>query len=773
MPIVPQGPVEGRGVGRVTRAQPHPWLRRLSLFGARLRRFARGKTGRAVAAALVTVLLLTALRAFNPWVVTELTERTFDAYQRLMPRPYAELPVRIVDIDEASIEAFGQWPWPRSRLAALTKRLGELGAGVVAFDIIFAEPDRTTPARVAADLAQSDTAERDQAIALLKGLPDHDQLFADAMGRTPTVLGFAASRLANDTRPSVKAGLAFVGVKPTEVLRPFRGTVSNLPVLNDAASGIGAINLSARDRSGVIRRVPMLSSDGTRVYPNLAIEALRVAQGQKGLVVRGTGASGDADTGHAALLDMRVGQFKMPLTNDGEAWIYFDHDRPERYVSVKNLFDPARDAVVRERIEGAIVLVGTSASGLLDARATPLGETVPGVAIHAQLIEQILAQDFIDRPDWANGFEIVLTILLGLIIAALVPLFGSRFSLLAGIAVLVGAVAASWYAFVHFRLLIDPVYPSLATLVTYIAVERALHLVSDREKKFVRQAFGQYLAPELLAKLESSPDGMRLGGESRELTVMFMDVRGFTPLSETLSATELVDFINTLLAPLSDAIQDELGTIDKYIGDSIMAFWNAPVDVADHATRACRAALKMRDAVNTLNDADAFGFAGRGLPDPLVKIGVGLNTGIACVGNMGSQKRFNYSAMGDVVNVAARIESATKNFGVDLLVSEEVAQAAPGIALLEAGEIMLKGKSRPTRLYAIAGDEIVAQSAEFVELARLHRWLLTSIADGDADAASSALLACRDLGGRDLQGLYDHLAERVAASARGTMHPAT
>jgi adenylate cyclase len=238
-----------------------------------------------------------------------------------------------------------------------------------------------------------------------------------------------------------------------------------------------------------------------------------------------------------------------------------------------------------------------------------------------------------------------------------------------------------------------------------------------------------------------------------------------------MSATELVDFINTLLAPLSDAIQDELGTIDKYIGDSIMAFWNAPVDVADHATRACRAALKMRAAVNALNDVDAFGFAARGLADPLVRIGVGLNTGIACVGNMGSEKRFNYSAMGDVVNVAARIESATKSFGVDLLVSEEVAQAAArGIGLLEAGEIMLKGKSSPTRLYAIAGDEILAQSAEFVELARLHRWLLTAITEGDADAAVSALSACRDLCGSDLQGLYDHLAEN-AVFARATMHP--
>ena len=225
------------------------------------------------------------------------------------------------------------------------------------------------------------------------------------------------------------------------------------------------------------------------------------------------------------------------------------------------------------------------------------------------------------------------------------------------------AVAGSWFAFSHFRLLLDPIYPSLAAITMYIAIERTLRVASDKEKKFVRQAFGQYLAPELLARLESSPKAMELGGEAREITVMFMDVRGFTPISEKLSATELVDFINTLLGPLTQAIQSELGTIDKYIGDSIMAFWNAPLDIADHPMHACRAALKMREAVRQLNEDDAFGFEGRGISGAEVKIGVGLNFGIAAVGNMGSEIRFNYSAMGDVVNVAARIEVDDQGIG--------------------------------------------------------------------------------------------------------------
>jgi adenylate cyclase len=731
-------------------------------FAARLRRFARGKHGRATGAALIVLAALTWLRTESPWIVTELQERTFDAYQRLDPRTYADFPVRVVEIDEASVAAFGQWPWPRTRLAAVTNRLAELGAGAIVFAVIFPEPDRTTPKQLLGDLQQVDVPDREKAAALLESLPDHDRQFADAMSKTNVVLGFVAGSSPNDARPGAKAGLAFVGVKPTDVLNPFVGAVANLPILDEAAAGVGGINLSQRDRSGVVRRLPMLFSDGERIYPGLASEALRVAQGQKGIVVRGTGASGDADSGRAALLDMRIGDFKVPLTDDGEAWLYYDRDRPERYVSVKDLLDPAKEAQVRPRIEGSIIIVGPTAAGLSDRRATPLGQLMPSAAVHAQLIEQILAQDFISRPDWANGLEIIVTVLLAALVAVMLLSFGAQFSLIAGVIALVLAIAGSWFAFSHFRLLLDPIYPSLAAITMYIAIERTLRVASDKEKKFVRQAFGQYLAPELLARLEASPKAMELGGEAREITVMFMDVRGFTPISEALSATELVDFINTLLGPLSAAIQEELGTIDKYIGDSIMAFWNAPLDIADHPMRACRAALKMREAVRQLNEDDAFGFAERGISGAEVKIGVGLNFGVAAVGNMGSEVRFNYSAMGDVVNVAARIESTTKEFGTDLLVSEEVANVAKGVALLEAGEILLKGKSRPTKLFALVGDETVSATPEFAELTRLHGRLLRSLSERNGTEAASALAACRAAAPQELSGLYDRFQDKVA-----------
>ncbi len=742
--------------------------RRAVAAWVRLRRFARSRTGQAIVAAWAALALLVGLRAYDPRLVVELKERTFDTYQRLKPRQHADFPVRIVDIDEASIREFGQWPWPRTRLAELTRRLSEAGAGAIAFDVIFSEPDRTSPAQIAEQLrrdgAGGEEERQRQLLSMLGAMPDHDRAFAEAIKATPTVLGFAASLRVAGPLPLSKAGISFAGADPAAILHPFGYAVASLPMFNAAASGMGAINLSAHDRSGIVRRVPLLFSGAGQIYPGLAVEALRVAQSQPGLLVRGTGASGDLDSGRPALIDMRVGDFRIPLTRDGEAWIYFDHDRPSRYISAKDVLDPAKEASVRPLLEGHIVLVGTSAVGLLDVRTTPLGEIVPGVSIHAQLIEQILGQDFISRPDWADGFEIMLTAVLGALIAWLLIAFGAKFSFVAGILALAIAIAGSWLAFSQLHLLIDPVYPSLAAIMIWGAVEGVLHIATDREKKFVRQAFGQYLAPELLHRLEQSPKAMQLGGEQREITVMFMDVRGFTPISEKLTATELVVFINTLLAPLSDAIQHELGTIDKYIGDSIMAFWNAPLDIPGHAARACRAALAMRAVVRKLNADDAFEFEGKGLGE--VKIGVGLNAGEACVGNMGSARRFNYSAMGDVVNTAARIESASKSFGTDLLASDDVVRAADGLVFLEAGEILLKGKSRPTKVYAIAGDETFAALPETQQLVRHHADLVAALHASDLPTASRALADCRRICGEDLTSLYDHFAERLAATGQ-------
>jgi adenylate cyclase len=358
------------------------------------------------------------------------------------------------------------------------------------------------------------------------------------------------------------------------------------------------------------------------------------------------------------------------------------------------------------------------------------------------------------------------TVLLGFAVLALLLLVGPSYSFVTGGVIAAAAAFGSWVAFAKAGILIDPIYPSLGALLVHLCVTAVLHVSTDRERRFVRRAFGQYLAPQLLAELEKAPHRMQLGGELREITILFMDVRAFTPISESLSATDLVHFLNTLLSPLSDAIQAEGGTIDKYIGDSIMAFWNAPLDVADHPRRACRAALAMRGLVERLNVEDAFGFKAAGLSDLQVRIGIGINTGEACVGNMGSEQRFNYSAVGDTVNIAARIESSSKNLGCDLLVSEETASRVPDFAFLEVGAVQLKGKAAPTKLLALVGDETVAAGAAFQEITNLHRQMMEALDAGQGRKAAAYAEICRRAAGPQLALLYDHfkaVAEELMA----------
>lgn len=690
--------------------------------------------------ATLVLVLMTGLRVANPDFLVAVRELTFDYYQRFQPREYTAAPVRIIDIDEASITEIGQWPWPRTKVAQLVDILTAQGAAAIVFDVVFAEPDRTSPAQIDAALPDQTSDDVRRALA---SLPDNDEQLAATIARAPVVLGFAVTDQETGRVPLKKAGIAYAGEDPATILPVFTAAVPSLDILQKSASGIGSISVSQDERDGIIRRVPLITSDGETVFPGLTAEALRVVQGASGLIVRTTSASGEANTGTPAITDIKIGAFSVPTTAYGEVWVYYTPDRPDRYIPAKDLYQPETRDLLAPYIDGHIVLVGTSAAGLRDIRATSLGELVPGVSVHAQALEQIINEDYLTRPDWTGGLETLTTFVVGTAFILLLPVIGSLGTALIGAMVAVGLVGGSFYLFLEQGLLIDPVFPSLASFLVFAAATVMLYFLTEREKRFVRQAFSQYLSPDLVTQLEKAPDQLTLGGEIRPMTILFMDIRGFTPISEQLTPTELVSFLNTLLSPLSDAIQAEGGTIDKYIGDSIMAFWNAPLSVPDHAEKACRASLAMLKVVEDLNAQDAFGFKARELKTQTVKIGIGLNSGDACVGNMGSERRFNYSVIGDAVNIASRIESSCKAVGAELLVSDETRQQAPSLAYLEAGEIPLKGKSEPVRLFALLGDETVAVSDEFQALATIHGRLTSAIKKNEVVAAERELAAAR------------------------------
>lgn len=660
---------------------------------------------------LVIVAILTILRASDPPLLRQAREVAFDEYQRIAPRTFQDMPVHVLDIDEASLEEFGQWPWPRDRMAKLVGRLSAMGASAIAFDILFSEPDRLSPRTVIRDIAWIDPS-------LLARLPDNDEIFAQAIAGKPVVLGFALSNKGN-SRPEMKAGFAFTGEPPFNAPPQILGSTPLRPQLEANAAGLGHISMTPGDPSSVVRTVPLLLSDGEQLYPNLALEALRVAQGASTYLLA------DAADVPDTITRIKIGDFVVPVTAAGELWLHVTPDNAGRYISARELLaDGDIPDGIAAKINGSIIFVGTSAAGLQDIRTTALGENVPGVSLQAQIVEQILSGHFLSRPDWADGLEILSIAVAGSLLVFLTTFLSPAIALACGLSITALALAASWSAFIYGGLLFDPLAPIVSGSITHFAATAFRFLVIDRERREVRLAFGHYLSPSLLYRIEHTQNALRLGGDDRELTVMFVDVRNFTEISERLTPAEVVGFLNTFLDALSRHVIANEGTLDKFIGDSIMAFWNAPVDVTDHPGKAVRAALGMRETLARLNAEDAFGFG----PERTVGIGIGIHTGLACVGNMGAETHFNYSAVGDTVNVTARIETACKEVCFDILISESTADRASHYALLEAGALPLKGKSTRTRTFAVIGDDRVAASAEFHDLKSIHLQMIEALA---------------------------------------------
>ena len=714
-------------------------------------------------AAAIALWVAYEMRLADPPFIQALRNLTFDSYQRIKPRQPLGQPIRIVEIDEASIAEFGQWPWPRTRIAAIVDRLAQLGVACVAFDMAFSEPDRTGVTGFEQMLDEQNIPGRDVIKQQLSGIPDNDAVLAQSIGKVPTVLGFFNDSLSRQGLPEPKAGFVLLGTDPSPVLQQIEGAVMSLPQLREAAAGLGSISIS-RSNDDVVRRVPMFLASKTDKYPAFALEALRLVQGATTYVLRTSSASGEIAAGVDAMTAFKVGQFEVPVTKTGDLLLYFARNNPSLYLSAANLFRKP-DAELAPLLEGHIVLVGASASGLRDIRVTALGESVPGVFMHAQIIDQILSESYLTRPDWAKGAEIALMILITTLIVAILPFTGAGLSAAFGAVGTAAMLVGSWIAFSRYGLLLDPVFPMVTGAAIFLLTTLLLYAVTEREKRFVRGAFQRYLAPDLLKKLEEHPEMLQLGGEIREMTLMFMDVRGFTPISERLKPEELVKFLNKLLSPLSEAILRKEGAIDKYIGDSIMAFWNAPLDVEDHPIKAARAALEMIEIVGTLNKADHFGFQKPeiGLGD--VQIGIGLNTGLGCVGNMGSASRFDYSVVGDTVNVAARIESSCKAIGWPILLSETTATHCAGLAYLEAGEIGLKGKSRPAKLFALVGDEKLAETADWKTLLVRHAQLMKAIRTGRRANFAGLKRDCLAIAPPGLQVFYDQLTDRAGELA--------
>ncbi len=386
---------------------------------------------------------------------------------------------------------------------------------------------------------------------------------------------------------------------------------------------------------------------------------------------------------------------------------------------------------------------------------------LPGVEIHAEIIEQILGKQFLNRPGFFDGAELCATVAISLGIIFLAPFIGTGTLALLGVLVIGVSSVGALYAYGHFGLLLDPVYPSLTIIIIFILSSILTNLRSETERRAVRKAFSHYISPTLMEELASDPDKLKLGGEVREISVMFTDIRNFTTISETMDPAELIKMMNDFLTPMTSCVLNNRGTIDKYMGDAMMAFWNAPLDDPDHALHACTAALQMLAELKALNEIMRARAEETKKPFKELKAGIGIHTGRASVGNMGSKQRFAYSALGDTVNLASRLEAQTKGYGISVMISEEVRKQVPTFAALEIDLLTVKGRKEPERVYVLLGDAAFSTSPAFHELSILHGKMLGAYRRQQWEAALSLADQCQALR-PDLAALYALYRQRIA-----------
>jgi len=714
---------------------------------SRSRRRDRRRALQASTLGLFTLFSVILVAVGNPAAIERLSALVFDAYQQIRPRQESGAPIVIVDVDEASLRQAGQWPWPRSDLARIVDQLGELGAAAIGFDLVFSEPDRTSLGQVVARLEQAGVK-----LGLPATLPDNDAILAAAIARQVVTVGFVLTNEFESDVPPAKSGFAVAGESPEAYVMNFSGGIANLPVLTESAAGAGFFSFPPSP-DGVVRVVPLLARRGEQLYPALSVELLRTAQGASSIVLRATGASGEANTGRPALTALKVGALEVPTGPGGEFRVYFSGLPSIPIIPAAALLDPNKAGAFADAVAGRIALIGSSAVGLRDIVPTPLDPALPGVLVHAEIIDQILGGTFLTRPDWAPGAEIAAAVIFTLGLLAAVLTLGPLTGAVAGFLIMVAVFATSWLAFAQARLVLDPILPWISVTGVYVIVTAFMLLLTDRERQFVRRAFGRYLSPSLVERLADDPSALSLGGETRELTVLFSDIRGFTAMSEKLDPQELTRILNRFLTPMTDVLLQSGGTIDKYIGDAIMAFWNAPLAVDDHPRRACLAALSMLKALAGIN-------AREGLQ---LKIGIGLNTGPCCVGNLGSEQRFSYSAIGDAVNVAARVEGLTKEYDLPVLVTQMTADRLDGLALLEVDLVRVVGRREPLALYTLLGDETMATDPEFAAHGAAHRTMIEAYRAGSFAYAAEALATARRLAPEHLTSFYDVYEARLSA----------
>lgn len=640
-------------------------------------------------------------------------------------RAEAQLPeldprIVIVDIDEQSLSEVGRWPWSRDVVAKLVVELTDrLGAAAVGFDIVFAEPQQSDALLALDTIIENKPALRSQLQEMRSGIQaqfDRDAQLAQVLADRPVVLGYYLNQdptaLSGALPPALfkKSQLGELTLDSTS----WQGYGGNIPVLQKNAEG-GYFNPIV-DEDGTVRSIPLLAQFNDAYYQSFALGTLRRALGNPQVIPVFPEGVPD-DYGAVELIALRSPEVELDIPVE-RGLLTRVHFRAKggpnaggyRYVSAA---DVLAGTLKPEDIEGRIVLIGTTAPGLLDLRSTPVNPAYPGVEVHANVISGMLDSIYKLRPEYSQGLLFITVLAVGFVLSVMMPILSATWSLLVALAVLVASVAVNSLLYFQAGLVLPVAVVLLLVLAIFMFDVAYGYLAESRSKRQMVDLFGEYVAPELVSEMAADPTRYSMEGESRELTVLFSDVRGFTTISESLKPNELREYINEYLTVMSEIIRSHRGTLDKYIGDAIMAFWGAPIADAEHAELATKAAIAMQEEAVRLNER----LLARNWPT--LAIGVGVNTGQMRVGDMGSKIRRAYTVMGDAVNLGSRLEGITKTYGVGVIVGPQTKAAVPGMVFQELDAVKVKGKNEPVSIYAPLGEHATLPEAS---LSQLEQW---------------------------------------------------
>ncbi len=707
-----------------------------------------------VSALVFLVFLLHTAGLWESRLLATIENVTYDA-RILMTMPETVDPrVVIIDIDEKSLAAEGQFPWPRNKLAKLVTQLFDTyHVGVLGFDFLFSEPDNSSGFTLLNRLAAGELADLpglQERVPGLRGQLDHDQIFADALRGRPVVMGYVFSSDAKNIGmlgPVLfdKATAAQYGVSFIEQ----QGYAGNLAVLQSAAPHGGFFDIPTLDDDGIIREVPLMQIFEGMVYPSLALAVARVALGLPDAQLEFEPADARASLN---LERLRMGPIYAPVDEHVAVRVpYRGRFGSFPYISATDVLQGTADP---KALQNVVAFLGTTAAGLKDIRTTPVGQAYPGVEVHANVVSGLLDGRIKQQAPYYAGMEISILLIIGLLLAWLFPRvspFGAFGAAIAIVAVITGLAFAAW---ISGDLVMPLGVPIVFTLIVFLAQLLYGYFIETRRAQGISKLFGEYVPKEVVEEMAANPGSVSMEGEIREMTVLFSDVRGFTTISEKLAAKELSDMMNQFLTPQTKVIQKHRGTIDKYMGDAIMAFWGAPLADPQHATNALLAGMEMLRVVRELDEP----FAKRGWPP--INIGVGITTGSMRVGNMGSEFRRAYTVMGDPVNLGSRIEGLTKEYGAPIMCSEFTRNAAPSDwSFRELDSVKVKGKNEPVAIYEPMGPKDALDPVVRQELAR-HRGALKMFRAQQWDQAENELFSLSR--GKFPHKVYELFLERIA-----------